>query len=65
MLSTRLTACQVCGALATIDERRPAYSDGQAKASVPTSRMSFYEEDINCPQCGLRTQDVEPDLQPA
>jgi hypothetical protein len=63
MLDTRLTICALCESLATIEERRPVYRDGQTKPSDASSRFSHYEEDVNCPYCGYRTQNVKPDLQ--
>ena len=57
----RLTECDVCGALASLETTRPIYADGQLTPGRRLGKISGVEEDIECPTCGARTQIVKPE----
>src|SRR4051812_26877124 len=58
---TRLTTCSHWDSLATLEGRR-VFNNGEVEGDRPSARVTHYEEDINCPQCGPRTQEVNLDL---
>ncbi|HEX6962517.1 MAG TPA: hypothetical protein VF175_11665 [Lacipirellula sp.] len=52
----RLTECDRCGSLATLETVRELYGEGPSSASDKVNQTLTIEEDIVCPVCGLRTQ---------
>jgi hypothetical protein len=55
----KLTECDRCGSLATLETVRELYGDGQESPIGATECLTI-EEDIVCPVCGLRTQIIDP-----
>jgi len=62
---SRLTECDICGGLASLAAERPIYDDGLLTPNRRSAQITAYEEDVDCPKCGPRTQVVSIEDCPA
>jgi hypothetical protein len=52
----RLVDCGECGALSCLESIRPVYHDGAVATRRRSAQIVGIEQDIDCPECGRRTQ---------